>query len=468
MSEISKNISYVLFILFFAYFFVWMLYNLALLIVGILESSTRAKEDKYEDYTTLAGSPFTIPLSIILPAHNEKIWIMDSLKSILNQDYPEFEVIIVNDGSSDETLSILNDFLKLKSVDRSYTDRFQSGKIHEVFKSENYPNITVLSKSGGFKKAGAVNAGLNFVRYKYVCVIDADTVLEPDAFLKVMSHVQKDPERIIGIGSYFGMVNGFVINDGKIVKRSFSYNPLVAYQNLEYIRTFIGNRIAWSKYNSMPCVSGGFGIWRKDILMELGGYSTSFSSEDIELTFRAHDYIIKNKKKGYRIMMLPYYVGWTEGPSNIQSLILQRTRWQRVINETIFAYRHMMLNFKYKTLAFLTLPYFLLYEVFGIFLETLGIGIVTISWLAGALDFKVFSAFMVMSFFSQTLISLLSLLVFIRHQRALKLPYIAYLVLLSLLEFFLYRWILWIARLLGTYQFFKGVRAYEQYNRETR
>ncbi|MEK7447914.1 MAG: glycosyltransferase [Planctomycetota bacterium] len=459
------TLVYILFVIFFGYFIVLTLYYLVLLIIGLIEGKKRALQDRLENYPILSSSGFTIPVSVILPAHNEEDWILDALKSILNQSYPEFEVIIVNDGSTDKTFSLLDGFLKLKSVDLHYTDHFQSGKIHEVFKSETYSNVTVISKTGGFKKAGAVNAGLNFVRYQYVCVIDADTVLEPDALLKVMAHVQKDPENIVGIGSYFGLVNGFKIKDGQVVERNFTPNMLIAYQNLEYIRTFIGARIAWSKYNAMPCVSGGFGIWRKDILLKLGGYATDFSSEDIELTFRAHDYLVKNKISGYKIMMLPYYIGWTEGPGNIISLLQQRNRWQRVINETISRYKHMILNPRYKTFAFFTLPYYLIYEVLDVFVEIISIVTLLASCLAGLLQVEAFLSFLILISISQTAISLLSIFSFIRHQNLLKMKDVAFLVILSFFELFLYRWIIWIAKLWGTYNYLRGVRVYEQYTR---
>jgi len=460
--------NYIVFLIFFGYFVVLTAFYFFLAVVGFIEGRKRSWESEEEDYPLAYLSTMAIPVSIILPARNEEEWIRDSLLSILNQNYPKFEVIIVNDGSTDRTMEILNEVLKLKPYDIPYIKHYKDGQVKEILKSEIHPNVTVISKLPGVKKAGAVNAGLNMARNDYVCGIDADTVLEPNALLKVMAHVEKDPERIIGIGSYFGLANGLKIKDGRIMKRSYSWNPIIACQNLEYIRSFIGNRIAWSRFNAMPIIAGGFAIWRRDILYELGGYSANFTCEDIEFTFRARDYMAKNKDKDYKIIMLPYHVGWTEGPANARSLILQRNRWQRVTNETIWHYKYMLLNPRYGSFAYLAMPYFLLYEVLGVFFEIASLAFVAIGWTAGALNLNTFIAFLCLMILSQCVISLLSILAFARSQRIFRLPYIVYLVVLTFLEFFWYRWIISLAKLSGMYSYARKVTTFDQYARPKR
>ncbi len=463
-----SQITYVAFLIFFAYFLLLIVFYLFLAFFGILENKKRAYEEKIESYPLIYFSNLAIPVSIILPARNEEEWIKDSLLSLINLNYPSFEIIVVDDGSTDETPQILNEMLKLRHIDSIHSKHYPSLKIKEVLKSEKYPNVTVLRKESGDKKAGAVNAGLNLAQYRFVCVLDADTVLERDAFLKVMAHVHRDPDHIIGIASSFGLVNGFSIKDGIIVKRNFSYDPLIAYQNLEYIRSFIGNRIAWSRFNAMPNVAGGFGIWRNDILYELGGYSSDFSCEDVELTFRAHDYISNNKDKNYKILMVPYYIGWTEGPSTLPSLILQRDRWQRVMIEVAAKYKYMFCNPKYGSFAFLVLPYFIIYEVFGVFFEVTSIVFVLFGWLSGLLDLRVFFLYLILMGLSQFVISLICLFTFIRGQKVFSLRYLLYLILLDSIEFFSYRIIISIAKLRGTYHYARHVKIYDQYVRKKR
>ncbi len=449
------------FAVFVGYYLFLSMYYLVLNMVGFFEYWNRRKEHEEENYAALSVSSFTVPVSIIIPAHNEELWILDCLQSVLNLNYPEFEIVIVDDGSVDKTIPILKDFLKLKFIHNPYIDHFSSGKILGLYRSEKYPKITVLSKESGSKKAGAVNAGLNIAKYKFVCVMDSDTVLENNALLKVMAHVQKDPERIIGIGSYFGLVNGFKIKDGQILERSFSWKPVVAYQTLEYIRTFIGNRIAWSKFNAMPNIAGGFGVWRRDVLLELGGYNTEFSSEDVEFTFRAHCYVAEHKKERYRIMMLPYYVGWTEGPNDVKSLIQQRDRWQRVMIETVWHYKYMLFNPKYGSFGFVTFPYFLFYEVLGVFFESASVAITVWGYLAGVLNTGIFFGFFILMILYQAFISLIPLFTFNRAQEIFKSKDAAYLVLLSLVEFFWYRWIIAWSKFSGTFNFFRGDRTYK-------
>lgn len=463
-----SKIVYIAFLVFLTYFLLLIAFYLFLAILGFRENKKREKEGQEEDYALIYSSNLTMPVSIILPARNEEEWIRDSLLSVIHLNYPAFEIIVVDDGSTDKTFEILNELLDLEAMDVIYAKHYKDGHVINILRSHKYPNVTVVHKESGHKKAGAVNAGLNIAKYDYVCVMDADTILERDAMIKVMAQIIKEPEKIIGVASSFGLANGMRIKDGKIINRSFSLNPLVAYQNLEYIRTFIGNRLAWSRFNAMPNVAGGFGVWRKDILYELGGFSSEFTCEDIELTFRVHDYIAKNRDKDYKILMLPYYVGWTEGPSNLKSLIQQRDRWQRVVIETVWKYKYMLCNPKYRGFGFLVYPYFIFYEVFGIFFEIASIGFVTIGWIMKILDLNTFLAFLALMGIVQFLISLLSINTFVREQRVFKTRYIAYLIFLSAIEFFFYRVVLSVAKLFGTYHYLRGVRVYDQYTRAKR
>jgi len=458
-------ISYTAFLILFGYFILLTSYYLLLGLIGILEGKRMARENEVENYPLVYLSTFNIPVSIIIPARNEQEWIRDCLLSVLNINYPTFEVIIVNDGSTDKTLEILDEMLNLTPIDAPYIKHYKDGLVRNILRSGTHSNVTVIDKNPGFKKAGALNAGLNIAKNDFVCIMDSDTILEPDALLKVMTKVEKDPDRTLGIGSYFGLVNGLRIEKGRVTENSFSYNPIVAYQNIEYIRSFIGNRIAWSKFNATPNVAGGFGIWRRDVLYHLGGFSKDFTCEDIEMTFRAQDYIVKNIESGFKILSLPYSVGWTEGPSNIPSLISQRERWQRVTNETLWRYKYMLFNPKFGSFAFLTVPYFIIYEVLGVFFELTSIVMIAFGCIFGILDVKTFLIFMLLMVLSQTTICLVSILAFIRIQSTFGIRYVLYLLGLTFTEFLFYRWLISVSKIIGTVKWLRGVKAYDQYAR---
>jgi len=400
-----------------------------------------------------------------MPARNEEKYIENSVMAVLKLDYPEFELIISNDGSTDGTLDILYRVLDLQPIDKVYEQNYTDGKVQEVLISMKYPGVTVINKMSGNKKAGALNAALNFVKYKYVCMLDADTILEPDALIKVMVQVEKNPEEIAGVGSYFGLVNGFRIEKGEILKKSFTWNPIVAFQNIEYVRSFIGQRLTWSAFDAIPVISGGFGLWRRDILQKLGGFDINYTCEDMEMTFRMKDHAVRSGKK-YRVISLPYNVAWTEGPSDIRSLILQRNRWQRVVNETVTAYSHMIFNPSFGMFGMFTMPYMAFYEAAGVIFEFFSIAVVFVSWIAGILNFYTFLAYFLLMVTAHVLISLLVLFTFIRDYRVFSVPYVAYMVLLSFFDFFVYRWILFLGRIGGTIDFFRRKKTFDQYKRQ--
>ena len=218
----------------------------------------------------------------------------------------------------------------------------------------------------------------------------------------------------------------------------------------------------------MPIVAGGFGLWRRDVVRDLGGFNKEFTCEDIEFTFRAHDYIVKNERRDYKILMLPYFAGWTEGPSNIRSLMIQRNRWQRVVEETVVKYWYMTFNPRYGGFAFLILPYYIIYEVFGAFFEIISIFMTLLGLALGMLNVKLLLAIFGLMILSQGLISSLSLLAFLRGQRLFTLRYVLYLMILGFLEFFWYRWLIAFAKISGTYSYSKGMREPTQYQRAKR
>lgn len=459
------------FVIFLVYFILLLAYYLFCGVVSLWEVARRSRQQQLEDLQHVSVSLFSLPVSVIIPTRNEEHWILDSVKATLANRYPEFEVIVVDDGSTDTTMQLLQQHFDLAPYydhTSEQAGKLPAGPVKELLVSRADPRLRVVRKESGLKKAGAVNAGVQFARYPYFCMLDADTILEPDAILKVMSHVLRDPEHVVGVGSYFGLVNGLKVVDGRITDYSFSANPLVAYQNLEYLRSFIGTRTVWSKYNATPILAGGFSVWRKDLMVELGGFAPEYSSEDVEMTFRAQEYIAAHPDKGYQLLMLPYFVGWTEGPATLGTLLKQRNRWQRCLSEALWKYRHMIGNRRYGGFGLFTLPYLLLYEGLGVFFEVGSILLTLVGSAFLALDPRLLGVFILFIALNQAVISLFSLAAFTRDRQPFRPRFLLYLIVLSFLEIFWYRWLQVVAKVQGTVSFSRGVRDFDQYVREQR
>src|SRR5437764_1313038 len=215
---------------------------------------------------------------------------------------------------------------------------------------------------------------MNYARYRYVCTVDGDTLYEPDALLNAMRLVVRDPERIVGLTGHISVAShpegrvGARIEDRELIDKTLLSN----FQHLEYLRAFLNDRLAWSRLGFMRCASGAFAVYRRDVLEELGGFSRDFSCEDIELTFRIHESFLR-KRQPYRIVAMPDPVARTEGPNRVSSLVSQRARWQRVMLETTWHYRRMLMNPRYGTVGFVGLPFYMLSEVVAPFVEAVAL-----------------------------------------------------------------------------------------------
>ena len=271
-------------------------------------------------------SPFAKPVSLLVPAYNEQATIVGSLKSILQLQYPAYEIILINDGSSDNTMEqLLNSFdlIKTKNVFRK---QLPCQDIKAIYESSTYSNLTVVDKVNG-GKADALNAGINISKYPLICSLDADSVLEPDVLVKIVRPFIEDHTTVAAGGS-IRIANGCEIFAGKINKIGLPKSLLGKFQVMEYLRAFLAGRMAFSLINSLIIISGALGIFKKNKVIEVGGYHTSSVGEDMELVLRLHARL-REKKEPYNITFIPDPVCWTEAPENLKVLGLQRKRWQR-------------------------------------------------------------------------------------------------------------------------------------------
>jgi cellulose synthase/poly-beta-1,6-N-acetylglucosamine synthase-like glycosyltransferase len=438
-----------------------------MLIASWLEHAHLTWQRRTEDYGVLAESRFTVPVSVIAPAFNECTVIVPAVRSLLSFEYPQFEVIVVNDGSRDDTLAVLRRTFDLERRDVFYRKQFETRQVRGIYRSRTHPNLIVVDKENG-GKADALNAGLNLARYRYVCTVDSDTVYFSDALLKSMRLANRDPATIVGVTS-----------NVTISRRPEDVDPrhtgmlkiddqaLTNFQLLDYLRAFLNNRIGWARGNFMLCSVGAFAIWRRDLVVELGGFSASFTCEDIEFTFRVHERL-RRAGRPYRVLALPESVGRTEGPDTVGRLISQRARWQRVITETVWHYRRLLFNPRYGSAGLIGAPYYLLVEVLAPVFQVLSVLLVPAAWWAGTLDLRDLVLIAAAIAFANGVLTNLALLLHDRGSRSYRTVDLIRLMLLGPADLVVYRPLLIVAQAKGLVDFLRGAKSWNKFERNAR
>lgn len=338
---------------------------------------------------TLKSSPITPSVSIIAPAYNEEKTILDNVYSLLGIYYPNYDIIVVNDGSKDKTLELLIKEFKLESVPFINQKKVPSKPITAVYKStdERFRQLTVIDKIAGGYKADSVNAGLNICYSKYFVSTDVDCIIEPMALYRMIWHVVNSHESMIGVGATMLMLNGCLVEDGRVVEARISNNPLPLFQQLEYMRSFLIGKMGWSSINTLPNISGGFGLFDTEVVVKSGGYDPTSLAEDLDLLMRMITYM-ENSGRKFRLAQLPQVCCWTEGPYSLRLLYRQRLRWSRGLCEVISNHRKLFFNYKYKKMGALTLPYIFMFEFIAPIIEASGFVFMIWLVLVGAVNWN--------------------------------------------------------------------------------
>lgn len=440
-----------------------------LIIFSALDNSIRSRETLSEDFELLSQSRFTIPVSVIVPAFNEEEVVAVTVQSVLEFDYPEVELIVVDDGSTDDTFGVLERLLELEPYAQFERRIVDCAPVRGAYRSRLHPHVKVVRKENQGTKADACNCGLNFARYRYVCTLDGDTLYEPDALLNAMRLVVRDPKRIVGLTGHISVASH---PEGRIGDREGDREVIDAtllsnFQHLEYLRAFLNNRLAWSRLGFMLCASGAFNIWRRDILEEVGGWSTDFSSEDIELTFRVHE-LMRRTNRPYRILSIPEMVARTEAPGRIRALVSQRVRWQRVTLETLWHYRRMIGNPRYGVVGLVGAPLLMITEALAPIFELLGFATLVTGLVLGTFSWELYVVFIASMTFAMAILTSAAILLEDISTRAYRLRHLVRLIALGPVELLVYRPILVWARLKGTFGFVRGRRDWDKFDRNVR
>ncbi len=353
------------------------------------------------------ASPLTPPISILLPGYNEETGIAESVRSLLALRYPEFEVVAINDGSTEGTLERLEEAFELSPVRKAMRGSLPTVPVRGVYVSRSNPRLVVIDKDNG-GKADALNAGVNAARYPYVCAVDADAILEEDALLRVAKPLLDEPDLVAATGGIVRIANGCTIEHGRVLDVNLPKSRLATLQTVEYFRAFLVGRVGWSKLQSLLIISGAFGLFRRSLVEAVGGWSPQTVGEDMELVVRLHRHL-RERGEDYRIEFVPDPVCWTEAPEDMRTLSRQRRRWQRGLAETLWRHRKLTFNPRYGLLGMFGMPYFVLFELFGPVIEFLGYVVLPIAVLLGMLSVTYLIAFAVVSVLLGVLLSVSAL-----------------------------------------------------------
>jgi cellulose synthase/poly-beta-1,6-N-acetylglucosamine synthase-like glycosyltransferase len=448
----------------FVYFAVLSLSYLTFTLVAWHRLAAHRRARHYGPLDEIYYSPFTPPVSVLLPAFNEEAGIVSSVRSLLDLRYPRHEVIVVNDGSTDRTLRRLREAFELVPARVAMRTRIATSPVRAAYVSRRHPNLWVLDKENG-GKADALNAAVNAASYAHLCAIDADAVLDEESLLRIIEPFLDDPQLVAAAGGIVRIANGCVIEAGRLVEFRLPRSSIARFQVLEYFRAFLIGRIAFDSINAVLIISGAFGLFRRALIEAVGGYARDTVGEDVELVARLHRYL-RERGEDYRIRFVPDPVCWSEAPEDVATLGRQRRRWQRGLGETLWRHRSRILNPRAGALGLVTMPYFLLFEFLGAVVEVLGIPVVLAAWFMGVLSVWFFLTFLALSILLSVLISIAAILLeeyaVQRHKRPADL---AGLVLYGLLENFGYRQMTAFFRCRGVVDLVRGRREWGEMQR---
>ncbi len=341
-----------------------------------------------------AYSGFEPPVSLLVPAYNEEVSIASSVRSLLQLDYPDFEVVVINDGSKDGTMAALRAAFDLEVFPEAYWQRLKAQPVRAIYQSRKHANLRVVDKENG-GKADALNAGINASRSPLFCAIDADSILQRDSLRRVVEPFLDDPTTV-ATGGTVRIANGCTVSDGHMEHVALPRNFLALLQIVEYLRAFLFGRLGWATLNAVLIISGAFGVFRKDAVVAAGGYRSKSLGEDMELVVRLHR-VMRERNEPYAIHFIPDPICWTEAPESLAILKSQRIRWQRGLAESL----HLNSGLFWKSggaAGRIAFPFFAIFECYGPVIEVAGYVFMLVMWLVGGISGVAFVAFLALAF----------------------------------------------------------------------
>jgi cellulose synthase/poly-beta-1,6-N-acetylglucosamine synthase-like glycosyltransferase len=378
-----------------AYFFMVNAWYALLLVCGLFDLRGHLFRIREESHWRLLGSRIAPRISVLAPAHNEETTIVESVRCLLTLYYPNLEVVVINDGSTDATLEILKERFGLTPIYPIYRQRVKTKPVHGLYRSRQYPNLIMVDKENG-RKADAMNAGLNLASGELVCAIDVDTVIDPDALQRMVRPFLLG-DGVLAAGGTIRLTNGSTVTGGRISKARAPRQLIPGVQAVEYLRAFLFGRLGWNRLGGNLIISGAFGLFQREAVIAVGGYTHDSIGEDMELVLRL-------RKQGYeqgtskKVAFIPDPVAWTEAPETAAVLGGQRDRWHRGLSDTLWRHRRVLFNPRYGAMGMIGLPYFLLVEFLAPVVEAVGLTGLGIGLAAGAVNWTFAGLFFLVAY----------------------------------------------------------------------
>ena len=399
-----------------------------------------------------------LPIGLIVPAHNEESTCVESVRALLTLKYPDYEILVVNDGSVDQTLDRLKEAYHLVPRARFPTAEIKTAAVKGIFHSQIYPNLWVFDKENG-GKADALNAGLKYCRAPLFCAIDADSLLEREALTRIVRPFLEDAATVAA-GGIIRVFNGCRVHSGVVTDIRLPKSYVARFQVLEYLRAFLAGRMGWDALNATLVISGAFGLFRRSTVVDVGGYAVDTVGEDMELVVRLHRHC-REKKIPYKVTFIPDPVAWTECPESYRILGRQRDRWQRGLMESLCRHQKMLFNARYGRIGLLVFPYFYFLEMMGPVIEFFGYIAFILALLLGAVSPIFIAAFLMVAFVLGISLSILAVgleeLSFRRYRHFVDFMQLFW---IGIIENFGYRQFVNYWRIRGVFSYFRRVRGW--------
>ena len=387
---------------FLAYYAVLQLTYLALTLLALPSVVRHIARESLDDLPP-RYSEHELPVSIIVPCWNEQATVVGSVRALLELRYGSYEVIVVNDGSTDASFEVLTNAFDLRIQAVFGARVLPTAEIRGEYLSARYGNLRVIDKVNGGGKADALNAGINAARYPLVCCVDSDSILDPDA-LRIAARPFMERPETVAVGGTIRVANGCRVDGGRLSAVHLPRRRLARYQALEYVRAFLSGRIGWSSLNAVLIVSGAFGVFRRDAVLAAGGYRPDAAGEDMELVTRLHRQL-RQHGEPYRVAFVPNPVCWTEVPEDLRSLGRQRIRWHRGLAEALWLNRDLLFDRQSGVAGWLAFPFFVLFECLAPIIELAGVAFLTLAVGLGRLSASAYVAYLLLVLAGNLLLS---------------------------------------------------------------